>query len=101
MEAHIGKIDDAHTISELGREDDLAVGSRSCISELAIDAQMHGNVVEMEALIGEDDCCICCNLRKTLMARTVPTNTAVTLKEVVRVSSPLSIVLSLGNWPSG
>ena len=51
METLIGRIEDAHTISEIGREDDLAVGSRSCVSELAIDAQMHGNVVELEAHI--------------------------------------------------
>ena len=36
----------------VGREEDLAVGSRSCSVELPIAAQLRGDVDELEAVVG-------------------------------------------------
>ena len=42
LETIVGRIEDAHAISIVGREDNLAIGSRNCSAELVVVAQLRG-----------------------------------------------------------
>ena len=48
-----GRVEDAHSIGVIRREDDLAACIRSCTRELEIAAQLRGNADGLETLIGK------------------------------------------------